>query len=204
MGETTVQHIDGMQQGDEQSLAWLCDNFLPSIEAYSRRRIGNVRRIADEQDVATQAIFVFWKGIREGRFTDIETRDDLRRILCGIAFRTAQGHVRRQMAAKRGGPGLRGESMFARNQDDRGPGLDGFADATTAVESMQAVLGHCEDLLLSLDELDRKIALLKFEGHTHAEIGQELGYSVGHIERRVAKIKETWQTRETYFRARGE
>lgn len=204
MGDVTVNHIGGLQDGDENSLAWLCENFLPSVEAYSRRKIGKFRKVADEEDIAAQAIYIFWQGIREGRFTDVETRDDLRKILCGIAFRTAQGHVRQQKAQKRGGADLRGESMFARQRDAGGPGLDGFSGAAPPAESIGAVLGQCEDLLKSLDELDRKIAILKFEGHSHAEIAKELDYSTGHIERRVAKIKQVWLERETYFRSRGE
>ena len=35
------------------------------------------------------------------------------------------------------------------------------------------------------------------------EIAEKLDYSVGHIERRVSKIKQVWLERETYFRARG-
>lgn len=206
MGDATVNHIGGLYDGDEESLAWLCENFLPSVEAYSRRKIGKFRKVADEEDIAAQAIYIFWQGIREGRFTDVETRDDLRKILCGIAFRTAQGHVRQQMAQKRGGAGLRGESMFAQQRDAGGPGLDGFEGGAPQAsgESMNAVLAQCEDLLKSLDDLDRKIAVLKFEGHTHAEIAEMLDYSTGHIERRVSKIKQVWMERETYFRSRGE
>lgn len=206
MGEQTVHHIGAMQAGDEESLSWLCENFLPSVEAFSRRRIGKFRKMADEQDVAMQAIYVFWKGMREGKFTDVESRDDLRKILCGIAYRTAQGHVRHHLAQKRGGAGLRGESMFEQQRAAGSPGLDGFAgdSSDAAADSMHAVLGQCEDLLNSLDDLDRKIAVLKFEGHNHAEIAEATGYSVGHIERRVSKIKQVWMERETYFRSRGQ
>lgn len=194
VGKDTVDNIRSLADGQEAGVRWLCDNFLPALTRYSRTRLGARRKVADEEDVALEAIRVFAQAMRDGRFTDVESRDDLWRILLGIAYRTAQAELRKATAQRRGGGDVRGESMFhkAYPQGAAPAGLDDFEDRRTDAETVEQVVDRCRELLGPLGELDQQIVLLKLQGHTHREIAAQLGYSEGHVERRVAAVRKTW------------
>jgi DNA-directed RNA polymerase specialized sigma24 family protein len=55
---------------------------------------------------------------------------------------------------------------------------------------------ECEALLGSLhDETLRRVALLKLEGYTNAEIAKQLACAVSSIERKLARIRKAWMAR---------
>jgi DNA-directed RNA polymerase specialized sigma24 family protein len=53
----------------------------------------------------------------------------------------------------------------------------------------------CEELLLSLDEPLRRIALLRLMGHTNDEIARQLDCTRRKIERKLALIRLKWERR---------
>jgi DNA-directed RNA polymerase specialized sigma24 family protein len=65
------------------------------------------------------------------------------------------------------------------------------------------VAENCERLLDMLDASQRRIALLKLEGHSNAEIAQRLDCGVRTVERRLELTRRVWQTSDAGMIASG-
>ncbi len=77
----------------------------------------------DEEDAALSAFQSFHAGLAQGRFTQLESRDDLWKLLVVITARKASAQLDRQGARKRGGGWTRidaghGDSAAGRRDDD--------------------------------------------------------------------------------------
>lgn len=68
--------------------------------------------MADEDDVATTAFQNFFQAVEDGRFTQLENRDDMWQVLLMLVSRAVSRQKKHQRTAKRGGDKLRGESAF--------------------------------------------------------------------------------------------
>ena len=74
--------------GDAAAAEGLWDVYFAKLVRYARRRLQDLpRRTFDEEDIALSAMFSFCRGLEEGRFQDLEDRDDLWRLLVTITAR---------------------------------------------------------------------------------------------------------------------
>src|SRR5262249_59982732 len=73
---------------------------------------GLPRRAADEEDVALSAFDSFCRGAEQGRFPQLESRDDLWALLVVITARKAIDLRQREGRQKRGGGRVGGESVL--------------------------------------------------------------------------------------------
>jgi DNA-directed RNA polymerase specialized sigma24 family protein len=188
---TTHLWIQALESGDDVATERLWNEFFQQLARYAEGPLGKHHRVVDGEDIAAQAIFSFVNGLRRGQL-QAESRDELWRILAGIAFHKARGHVRQETAEKRGGGVRRGNSIFDATASGGAGGFDRFLGSAATEETAEAMLQQCSHLLTLLSDSEREIARLKLERYSHKEISEKLGYSVGHIDRCVRKIKEKW------------
>jgi DNA-directed RNA polymerase specialized sigma24 family protein len=173
----------------------LWNQYYTRLVALACAKLGTARkRVADEEDVALSAFHSFCRGAREGRFPQLQDRDDLWRLLVVITARKAtrlRKHERRQ---KRGGGRVRGESAFLSPGDrENQPKDDAFVDREPSPEFAAAVAEELQRLLDSLgDEKLRQIAMLKMEGYENREIADKLACGLRTVERRLRGIREIW------------
>ena len=178
----------------ESSMQVIWNNFYTRLVEHARKKMGAMpRRQLDEEDIATDAMNSLFQGVQAGKFPDLNDRDDLWKLLLTITTRKAGKAIRGNLAQKRGGGGVRGESIFYNPNDDGGAGLGNIAGAEPTVEFAEDVVKSCEELLGSLDdELLREIALLKLEGFTSEEIATRHGCAVRTVERKLNRIRGIW------------
>ena len=186
----SVTHwIQALRGGDPDAAQKLWERYFPRLVGLARKRLqGARRRVEDEEDVALSAFKSFWRGARQGRFTQLADRNDLWRLLVVITARKAIDVWRRE---GRGGGRVAGESALLDPAGSADAGIDQVVGSAPTPEFAAEVAQECQRLLdlLGDDEL-RSIAVLKMEGHTNEEIAEQLGCSLSKVERRLRLIRK--------------
>ena len=177
--------IDDLKQGNDGISngwsAWHAGSWEP-------------RRVADEEDVALSVFDVLCRGAAEGRFAELETRDDLWRLLVAITAKKVVDQVRRQTRLKRGGGDVRGHSLF-HHAGDIPDGFDEFLHDRLTSEFLLMMDEEQRRMLASLrDDTLRQIAVARMEGRSNQEIARQLGVSLHSAERKLSLIRDEWSS----------
>jgi RNA polymerase sigma factor (sigma-70 family) len=177
--------IQGIKAGDNDAANLLWERYSRDLLEIARRRMASHRRASDEEDAVLSAFHSLCQRAQQGAFTNIKDRDDLWRMLVTITHRKALQAVRRETADKRGG-----QNTAAADGDAcvSIPGRDPTPELAAMMEESVA-----EFLALLDDDELRRIALLKLEQYTDAEIAAGIGKSVATIERRLRLIRSIWR-----------
>jgi DNA-directed RNA polymerase specialized sigma24 family protein len=189
-GSASVTHwIRQLKAGDRAAVQQLWQGYFRRLVGLARQKLGERRpRAADEEDVALAAFDSFCRAAENGRFSDLNDRDDLWQLLVVLTARKTVNLVKREAAEKRGGgrvvnesalaPADGGEPFFARLiSTDPDPAL-----AAQLAEEYQRRIG-----VLAEDE--RLVARRKMEGYTNREIADELGRAEITVERKLRLIR---------------
>jgi len=190
------RQLQQLKAGDRDAIRTLWERCYTDVVRAARRKLGNApRRVSDEDDVASTAFQNFFAAVEEGRFTRLDSRDDLWQVLLMLVSRSVSRQKKQATRAKRGAGKVRGESAFLKtdNRDSTERGLDMLA-ARPTVAIFSAMTYSCEGLLEKLpsDEL-RVIAVMRLEGHTDSEIAASLNCSRSTIQRRLSRIQDVWR-----------
>jgi DNA-directed RNA polymerase specialized sigma24 family protein len=188
------QWINQLKDGDDGAARNLWQGYFQRLVALARAKLRGVRRRAeDEEDVALVAFDSFCRGVAQGRFPQLNNRDDLWRLLVLITSRKASALAERQGRLKRGGGQVRGDSAL--DADGSGPrqGWDVIAGPELTPEFAAQAAEEYRRLLEQLgDDTLCSIAVWKMEGLTNQEIADRLGCAVPTVERRLRLIRRVW------------
>lgn len=195
MNDDVTVWIQEYVEGDEAAAQKLWEKYFHKLVRLARNKLdARSRRVADEEDIALSAMKSFFRGAEQGRFPQLDDRDDLWKVLVTITLRKGFAQIRRETRQKRGGGKTRGESVFeAAGADDLRRGIEAaFGDDPTP-ETAALLAEACEQKLAALDdEMLRQIALLKMEGYTNDEIANQLGCVTRTVERKLERIRRKW------------
>lgn len=76
--DTVTEWLDRLTQGDEAAAQAVRDRFFDKLVRLAHKSLeGLPRRVADEEDVALSAMGSFYRGVRAGRFPQLNDRHDL-------------------------------------------------------------------------------------------------------------------------------
>jgi DNA-directed RNA polymerase specialized sigma24 family protein len=185
--------LELLKQGNEAAAARLFDRLFRRLAGLARVKLLPLCRqaAADHEDVARSAFNDFWQAVRSDRYPDLHGSDDPWRVLATFVVHKAETLIDHEMAQKRGGGAVRGESVFEPTPGQSGErrGLDQLA----ARDDDPALLAEFEELLDRfkgrLDEQLREIAGLKLDGHSNEEIAQIVGISLAGVGRKLKVIR---------------
>ncbi len=194
--QSVTDWLGQLRQQDDEAANRIYSRYVEHLTNLARRKLGNWdRRVTDEEDIALVALNSAFRGIQEGRFAQLNDRDDLWQILVVLVDRKAVDHKRRISAQKRGYGVEVGESALhappASGSGDGGMDLLPAHDPTPEfaallAEELEARLGQLTDKAL------RDIALRKMEGFSNAEIAEQLACVERTIERKLRVIRAVW------------
>jgi DNA-directed RNA polymerase specialized sigma24 family protein len=196
-GGSVTRRIGDLRAGDGAAAAALWERYFDRLVRLARKRLGGRAGGAeDEEDAALSAFESFCAGLARGRFTELDDRDDLWKLLVVITARKAAAQVDRAGALKRGGgwnrldpahsdPGSVSEGNFGLLADLVGHEPTPEFAAMVAEETRNR-LGRLEDRQL------RQIALDRMEGYTTDEIADRLGCARRTVARRLDLIRQIW------------
>lgn len=184
--------LDELRAGNERAASEIWQRYFDLLVTVARQNLSrNAARGADEEDVALSAFDSFIRGMGKGRFSQLEDRSDLWRLLLLITVRKAADLANREMRIKRGG----GRVNVASQGDVAAYQLS--LDEILSVEPTPEVAAMIQDqlrfLLKKLEDPHLKtIALLKMEGYTDDEIAQQLRCVRRTVVRKLGVIRDVW------------
>ena len=187
--------IGDAKAGDPLAMQRLWERYFSELLRVGRSKLAGLpRRAADEEDVALSAMNSFFEGAQRGRFPQLADRHDLWQLLVLVADRKAIDQIHHQRRQKRGGDRVRGESIWVGDpQSDRPRGIQQVIGTEPTPEFAVQLAEESDRLLASLgDETLRRLAKLKLEGHTNAEIAGGLHCSLRSVERKLSLIRAKW------------
>ena len=186
--------LDAMQKGDEQAFDTFFKAYYDRLVRFARKKISSFPlRTFDEEDLALSAINSLFNGINENRF-EIQSSVELWKLLVSITKRKLINERQSQLAQKRGGGNVRGDSIWCQTGDD-----NFFHEQQDMKQGMPP--DACIELLETTDMLfqrleddkSRRIARLLLEGYRIDDIAKELNCVRRTIERKIARIRELWR-----------
>jgi DNA-directed RNA polymerase specialized sigma24 family protein len=198
-GEGSVTHwIADLKEGDEDAARQLWQRYFDQLARLARVKLRSApRAMADEEDVALSAFHSLCAAAARGRFSQLNDRDDLWRLLVTITARKAVRQAVYHRRQKRGGGQVQGEVGGLDGDSGHGAELDQVAGREPSPE-FAAMLAEQYGLLLEglRDETLRQIARLRLEGYTSDEIAGQLGCNRRTVTRKLELIRTTWQEDE--------
>ena len=175
---------------DATRLIW--ERYFDQLMGVAKKRLQGVRRpCVDEEDIALEAFDSFFRGVRAGKFSRLDNRQDLWQILGVITSRKAINATKKEQRLKRGGGRLR----LGHNPHDSRDMMEAEIPASAELRPDLAVIATEEvsRLLESLgDDALRDIAVWKMEGYTNTDIAAKIGRKERTVERKLSIIRSCW------------
>jgi DNA-directed RNA polymerase specialized sigma24 family protein len=190
--QSVTYWFKGLADGDVEAPQRLWERYFDRLVKLARarlRRSGIAGTTEDEEDAALSAFNVFCQAAAQRRYPGLHDRNNLWRILVVITERKVLDQLDRRSAQKRGG-----------GRVTLGPPADGLEDPLASVAGpdptpeFAAMLA--EELKLRLDSLNdpllRRVAELRLEGYTIAEIGAKIGRASRTVDVYFENIRSIW------------
>ncbi len=177
--------IGSVKAGDGEAANRIWRHYSPQVVALARTRLPIwLRRIVDDDDIASSAVRAVIMDLRAGKLPDLNNRADLCSLLACITVCRSINQIKSGRCKKRIPP----EAMIS--LEDWAGGIAYNADLPLeAAQRFQLLI----DCLRGKDELLATMALGKFEGYTSAEIARRLGSSRWRVARKLDLIPMTWE-----------
>jgi DNA-directed RNA polymerase specialized sigma24 family protein len=183
-----------LKAGDRAAQQELWNRYFARLVRLARTMLRTAsRRAADEEDAALSAMNAFFRGMHDGRFPMLDSRNNLWPLLVRITAHKTSQQSQRELRKKRGGGRVSGESGLAWNHDYVS-GIEGVVGDEPTPEFAAQVAEQCEVLLgLLRDDAQRTVAQLKLEGYTNREIATKIDRAERTVEWKLRLIRQTWE-----------
>ncbi len=190
---TVTQWIGQLKDGSDDAAGKLWSHFLQRLtRLVSDRLRTSSKSVADEEDVVLDTCQACFHALKEGRYHDVNSRQDLWKLLAVIAERKAIDQIRR---SKKGIDGIRADISFI-TICGHSSVSDGFQQLPCSEPTPEFAAIIADDIRMQLEKLDEQqaqVAILKLQGFKNREIAAQLGRSIPTIERYTRLIRETWK-----------
>jgi RNA polymerase sigma factor (sigma-70 family) len=177
-----------LQKGNPDAAKQLWERYFVNLVQLARKRLGrSPERAADAEDMALSAFDSFCRNAENGRFPELQDRDNLWRVLAVITARKAARLLRDESRLKRGGAVAASEEdqdALLEQLFSREPSPELAAQMTEEYERLLGVLG---------DDLLRRVAVWRMEGHSVEEIAGKIPCSPRSVKRRLHVIRILWE-----------
>ena len=185
-GEQSVtKWISALKEGDHQAAQRLWGFLQGRLVIHARKLVSAAPAHYDEEDVALSAFGALCDGLEKGRYSDVDNRTELWKLLAVIAVNKARKRADHDNRLKRGG----GHAQVT----DGDSILNLLSSADLPPDLSLSMQEECEQRLNSLRQEELKlVVLLKIEGYTNEEVAKTMGCTRRSIQRRLALIREIW------------
>jgi len=189
--------LEQLKGGEEATLDKLHERYRPVLVGLAQRKLkGCTRRALDEEDVAQQTFWGFYRSLKAGRLSHLTNRHELLALLTHITACQAANQIQHEVGvAKRGGGKVQGESVLdvvtASGEHQRG--MAQVEDRGVSPPE-QALLDDCYQRYVgAVPENLRAFAELRLAGFTHQKIADRMGCTERTVDRKIALIMAKWQ-----------
>ena len=168
-----------LKDGNRDAIDSLWNRYFSKLVGFAKKRIGGgLERGLDEEDIAIVAFTQFVDGAENGKFRQLQNRNDLWQILTMITSRRVHNS-------------RRGNSANFRMVDFSDCDVIESLLVDPTPQFLDDLNEDCKELIKHLPERSRTIAMLRLKNCTNQEIADELNLSVATIERDVRAIRES-------------
>jgi hypothetical protein len=155
--ENLLKILEDIRNNDDTAFTKFWNQYFDQVVALARRRLSQqYRRIRDEEDIAVSAIHSFYRGLTDKRFRNIESSNELWKILVTLVCRKIAKNIRSQNSQKRGGGNVRGESFLdsPASFDGKSAGIGNIQDSNGLTPLLEIeFLDTCEKMFEMLEEV---------------------------------------------------
>ena len=193
--ETITLMLSSLRNNDDDAINELWRTWFNRLKRFARRRMKAVPGQAyNEEDAAQSALASFCAGLDKGKYEGLSDFDSLSRLLITITARKVATRRSYELALKRGGGRVLLESALSPGDADSAGSHYREAPAESpGPDVISEFADECESLVARLhDDSLKAILLARLEGFSTAEIAEQLSIDIRNVERRLAKIRETW------------
>lgn len=177
--------LSALKAGEEAALAKLHARYAPLLVNVARRRLnGAPRGAVDEEDVAQEAFWSFFRSLKAGRIPRLENRRHFLALLTHIIACKAVNQLEREIGTQKRGQG----------SVQGGSALDVLV-ADTRPTPLEVAISE-DEYRRYVEELPEKLrpyAELHVAGFTHKEIAEQLSCVERTVERKMALVCEKWR-----------
>ena len=192
---SVTRWVTALKHGDAAAAQPLWERYYRRLVALARTKLrATRRRTADEEDIVQNAFHSFFRGVADGRFPQLDDRDNLWRLLVVITARQAIAQFARDTAKRRGGGRVQGESgIYPMSTDADAAAIEQVVGDEPTPAFAAQVTEEYERLLDALaDDALRRVAVWKMEGLTVDEIAGRLNCSRRTVARKLDAIRIIW------------
>ena len=185
---TITQWIGQLKAGEEQALEKLRRRYWPFLVRLAQQKLSGVRPgAADEEGIASEAFWSFYRSFKAGQLPDLENRKNLFALLTIITAHKAANFRERENTDKRGGGNVQGESVLGFlvgfNADARG--IEHVEDSALAPDDEAVASDLYAHYVNALPADRRDIAVQYLANRTLKEIAETQGCAVGTVRRKL-------------------
>jgi RNA polymerase sigma-70 factor (ECF subfamily) len=176
--------IERCRAGDQDAARVLFDSYVERLLPLARRRIS--QRLAsrvDAEDIVQSVFRTFFARLKDDQF-EINSQDDLFRLLVRITVHKTLRQIAHHRAAKRNPGQEMGQSDSAHEQ------LLQLLTSEPTPEATVSFLDQLEHFMQQMPDSDRKILELRMEGYSTDEIAQKTGSYDRKIRRVLERIRD--------------
>jgi DNA-directed RNA polymerase specialized sigma24 family protein len=191
---SVTRWIAEMKGGDLAAAQGLWERYFARMVDLARARLRASRgrdAASDEEDAALSAFDSLCAGLARGQYPQLADREDLWRLLVVITTRKVMAQARRQLREKRGGGLVRTAADLASSSPDDEDDILARTVGSEPTPEFAAMVAEEYRLLLERldDDVLRKVAVLRMEGHNSDEIAAKLGCARRTVARQLALIR---------------
>ncbi len=195
--DSVIGMVRKLQTHPDEAAQLLWNRYFQELVSVAKGMLQGVPKgMADEEDVAASVFRSICKGGEEGRFKDLQSRDELWWLLLALARQKAASYIRSETRQKRGDGKVRREVDL----QGRDP-VDSFSlenlIGTSPTPEFLAQMQEEHHLLMELlgrDDL-RQVAALRISGYEVSEIAERLDMCNRSVLRKLALIRKVWNKR---------
>jgi RNA polymerase sigma factor (sigma-70 family) len=192
---SVTRWVTALKSGDFAAAQPLWERYYRQLVSLARQKLQSARRrAADEEDVVQSAFHSFFRGVADGRFPQLDDRENLWRLLVVITARKALDQIAHEKRKRRGGGTIQGESRITSGEQGQdAAAIEQIVGDEPTPEFAAQVAEQYERLLDMLDDEPlRQVAVWKMEGCTEDEIAQRLHCSRRTVSRKLETIRFIW------------
>lgn len=183
-----------LRRGEEHALARLHARYWPWLLDLARCKLKGARlRVADEEDVAQQAFWSFYRSLRTGGVPRLTSRHDFLALLTTITARKAINQIEHERGVQKRGAARRSRETSAVAACDEGGGLEAVVAAGPTPYEEAMLKDSYRHFIDALPERLQEFAELHLAGCTHREIAERMGCVERTVERKLALAMSHWQ-----------
>jgi DNA-directed RNA polymerase specialized sigma24 family protein len=188
---SVTRWIQQMRAGDSIVVNALAERYFKKLGDAARRRLHKVpQNMHDAEDVANFVLESVVRNIAQGRYPDLQDRDDLWFLMLAITQRRISSILKRDRRRKAQPPSQTSLTELLEMYDGE------LADLALEgnPEHVAIEIGDCWQELMRIlpnDEF-REIARLKLEFYSNREISSMLKLTSRYIDRKVGEIQRLW------------